>query len=152
MTSWQLFTSVAADTSEATMSHHHDPFRCPYCSSTRTRSIQMVAMAGTHHGTARVSRATIGARGWWSISGNRARWTSQTALARRYAPAAGTTSGGFFALILTGAAIHGTTGAMVSLLLGLIAQIALSRNPPDGFVCLRCGCEFNPTSQRRTSQ
>lgn len=129
------------------MSNRHDPFRCPYCSSTRTRSTQMIAMAGTRHGTARASRATIGARGWWSVSGKRVRWTSQTALARRYAPAVGMSSGGFVALILIGAAIHGTVGAMVSLLLGLIAQIVLSRDPPDGFVCLRCGCEFRPASQ-----
>jgi hypothetical protein len=113
--------------------------------------MQLVAMSGTRHGNARVSRATIGAHGWWSLSGNRARWSSQSALARRYAPAATISSGGLVVLILIGAAIHGTIGAMVSLLLGLIAQIVLSRDPPDGFVCLRCGCEFRPTSQQLIS-
>lgn len=134
------------------MSRHHDPFQCPYCRSTRTRSMQMVAMAGTRHGNVRANRATIGARGWWSLSGTRARWTSQTALAKRYAPAVGMSSGGLVALLLIGAAIHGASGAIAAVCLGITIQALSLRDPPDGFVCLRCGCEFNPTSQQRTSQ
>lgn len=111
--------------------------------------MQMVAMAGTRHGAARTSRATIGARGWWSISGNRARWTSQTALARRYAPAENVGSAGLFAMLLIGAAIHGAIGAVVAFGLWVAVQVMSLRDPPDGFVCLRCGCEFSPTDDGR---
>ena len=127
------------------MSRNHDPFRCPQCRSTRTRSMQLVAMAGTRHGNARASRATIGARGWWNVSGTRARWISQTTLARRYAPTETISSGGLVALLLLGACIHGATGAFLAVVLGLFLQLMLSRDPPDGFVCLRCGLEFKPT-------
>lgn len=124
------------------MPRHHDPFRCPHCQSTRTRSMRMVAMAGTRTGSARASRASIGARGWWSLSGSDVRWTSQTALARRYAPSSPIGNRTLLALIVIGAMTHGISGAAVGLLLGVALSVWLTRDPPDGFVCLRCGCEF----------
>lgn len=128
------------------MPRNHDPFRCPHCQSTRTRSMRMIAMAGTRSGSARTSRATLGARGWWSLSGSNFRWTSQTALARRYAPSSPIGGGCLLALLVIGAAMNGMTGAAVALLLGLALEIWLTRETPDGFVCLRCGCEFQPAT------
>jgi hypothetical protein len=106
--------------------------------------MRIIAMTGTRTGNARASRATIGARGWWSFSGGNFRWTSQTALARRYAPSSPIGGTCLLALLVIGAAIHGMTGAAVALLLALALDSWLTSEPPDGFVCLRCGCEFQP--------
>ena len=126
------------------MARTHDPYRCPQCQSSRTHSMHMVAMAGTRTGNGRATRASIGARGWWSLSGTSVRWTSQTMLAQRYAPATAISSGGLVALMVIGAAVHGVLGALVAFLFGVATQVFLSREPPSGFVCLRCGCEFKP--------
>lgn len=126
------------------MSRNHDPFRCPHCQSTRTRAMRMVTMAGTRIGRADASRATIGARGWWSLSGSESRWTSQTALAKRYAPPSPVSGDALIAMMLVGAGINGMTGALLALVVGLTLAIWLIPNPPDGFVCMRCGCEFRP--------
>lgn len=104
--------------------------------------MRMVAMTGTRFGNARGRRATIGARGWWSVSGTVAQWTSQTALAKRYAPASPIGNRLLLALIVVGAATNGMAGAFVGLLLGVVLAAWLTRDPPEGFVCLRCGCEF----------
>lgn len=111
--------------------------------------MHMVAMAGTRTSNGRATRAGIGARGWWSLSETRARWTSQTMLAQRYASTKTIGSGGLVALMIIGAAAHGVPGALVALLLGVVAQALLFRDPPSGFVCLRCGCEFNPIDTPR---
>ena len=125
------------------MSNVHDPFRCPHCRSARTRSMRMIAMSGGRVGRGRSSRVTIGARGWWSLSGSSSHWASQTELAKRYTPSSVIGPRGIIALLLIGALLNGVTGAVLALLLGGILTL-LARNPPDGFVCLRCGCEFQP--------
>lgn len=109
------------------MSNVHDPFRCPHCRSARTRSMRMIAMSGGRVGRGRSSRVTIGARGWWSLSGSSSHWASQTELAKRYTPSSIIGPRGIIALLLIGALLNGVTGAVLALLLGGILTL-LARN------------------------
>ena len=43
----------------------------------------------------------------------------------------------------------GVMGAILALLIGFGIFALFTRNPPDGFVCLRCGCEFQPAVDTR---
>lgn len=126
------------------MANNHDPFRCPHCRSTRTRSVRIVAMTGSRIGSSNSSRGTIGARGWWGLSGSGSESRSQTALARYYTATSIIGPGGIIALLLVGVLFNGVTGAILALLAYLSLGALLARKPPDGFVCLRCGCEFQP--------
>ena len=106
--------------------------------------MRMVAMTGTRISTGNANRTAIGARGWWSFSHIRARHTSQSLLARRYSPTGSLDAGGLIVLMGIGALIDGGAGAIAALLLGAFVQAVASGETPDGFVCLRCGCEFKP--------
>lgn len=124
------------------MTVSHDPYRCPACNSTRTRSMRIVVATGTRIGRSVGRRVTVGARGWWSVAASDWNWTSRTALAARYSPASPIGLGGILVLTLLGTLISGMTGAALGLVLGIVLRDWLTPEVPDGFVCLRCGCEF----------
>lgn len=109
--------------------------------------MQMVEMSGTRFGTSGARRAAIGARGWWSASGTETRWTTQTALAKRYSSATPMGAGTFIALVVIGAGLFGQPGAVLGALVALSGLFLSNPRPRDGFVCLRCGCEFDPTGE-----
>lgn len=109
--------------------------------------MHMVAMAGTRHGSSSWGRATIGARGWWSLSRTNARWTSQSLLAKRYSPAEPMEAGTFVVLLLAGAWLFGQPGAVLAAGIGLACLFFWNPPQPSGLVCLRCGCEFQPPSE-----
>jgi hypothetical protein len=104
----------------------------------------MIAMTGSRVGRSRSIWASTGARGWWSLSGSGSHWLSQTALAKHYAPTSIIEPGGIIVLLLAGVLFNGLTGAVLALLAYLGIGALFNRPPPDGFVCLRCGCEFRP--------
>lgn len=130
------------------MPRTHDPFACPNCRSTRTRSLQMIALTGTRTMRGRKSSATIGARGWWSLSRTDLHATSQTLLAGRIAPHQPTSVGPLVFAIAVAYAFFGPWAIAAILIAWFAFAMRDTRESPEGFLCLRCGHQFDPRSGR----
>lgn len=133
------------------MPRAHDQFACPVCLSARTRSMDMIAMTGTRYTRGSKSRATIGARGWWSLSDCDYRGISQSMLAKRIAPQHTTSLGGILVASAVIYAIFGSVGIAAILSACLLYSVWPGRGNQESFLCLRCGHKFDPFFQANSS-